>query len=65
MVSEQESKCAICEKHVEKLHVDHCHDTGKVRGLLCTTCNHGLGKLGDNLDGLFKAVRYLEKSKNG
>jgi hypothetical protein len=40
--------------------IDHCHETGAVRGLLCRSCNLGLGMLGDNLIGLRFAVKYLE-----
>ncbi len=59
--------CAICDVHMDgavgqQFHIDHDHDTGQVRGLLCQVCNLGLGKLGDTLEGLMKAVRYLEKA---
>ena len=63
LFAEQHGCCAICDKHqsevAKSLHVDHCHDTGEVRGLLCFDCNIGIGKLGDNLEGLEKAVNYL------
>lgn len=39
--------------------VDHCHSTGKIRGLLCSNCNTGLGKLGDTVENLKKAYEYL------
>ena len=42
--------------------VDHCHTTGKIRGLLCNNCNRGLGLLGDTRESLQKAVDYLTKS---
>ena len=44
MLTEQDGGCFLCGKtHPERrLHVDHCHDTGKVRGLLCSNCNSGL-----------------------
>ncbi len=54
--------CAICKKRPRAdrpLHVDHDHRTGRVRGLLCVSCNTGLGKLGDNLRRLKDAVDYL------
>ena len=58
----QGGKGAICgaQSPRKKLAVDHCHETGKVRGLLCGSCNTGLGKLGDNIEGLRKALQYLE-----
>ena len=61
------NKCGICgTPHIDKpgkrLHIDHCHETGKLRGTLCNSCNLGIGKLGDNLDGLRRATAYLEKS---
>lgn len=45
----QNSCCAICQKHydINALHVDHCHNTGKIRGLLCNSCNCAIGFLGD------------------
>lgn len=43
--------------------VDHDHTTGRVRGVLCNWCNTAIGRLGDTLEGVLKAVRYLEKSK--
>lgn len=58
--AEQNGRCAIC-KEQKKLQIDHCHSTGVVRGLLCVTCNTGLGKLGDDLATLRRAVAYLER----
>jgi len=56
--------CAICKKHItairRRMNIDHDHDTNKVRGILCTGCNTGLGHLGDNVEGLKKAIAYLE-----
>ena len=54
--------CRICgnkrtEKH--RLHIDHCHETDKIRGILCKGCNQGLGKFKDNPELLKKAVAYL------
>jgi hypothetical protein len=58
--------CAICAKPIEKLrrrmNIDHDHKTGKVRGILCSGCNTGLGHLGDTVDGLKKALYYLENT---
>lgn len=44
-----------------KLHVDHCHQTGKIRGLLCQKCNMALGLLNDSVEILETAIRYLKK----
>jgi hypothetical protein len=51
--------CAICGDTKSKLCVDHCHSTGRVRGILCTTCNTGLGMFKDNKQVLEKAIAYL------
>lgn len=71
MSKEQDHKCAICNvQHVDyvngknlikRLHIDHCHATGKVRRLLCNNCNVGLGNFKDNTELLLKAVDYLGK----
>jgi len=58
-------KCAICGKPEQRkssshLCVDHCHKTGKIRGLLCHKCNSGIGKLNDDVELLKKAISYLE-----
>jgi hypothetical protein len=55
-------RCAICRRR-RPLHTDHCHATGKFRGLLCKTCNTGLGKLGDTRIALARAAAYLRKAK--
>jgi len=65
MLEKQNGTCAICgatqaDARKHRLHVDHCHDTGKVRGLLCSNCNMGLGKFQDDLQLLKNAVSYLE-----
>lgn len=67
--AEQNGVCAICEREETavihgrniSLAVDHCHDTGKVRGLLCRSCNNAIGAFGHNPDLLFAAIAYLEK----
>lgn len=58
-------ECNICGSKEEgrgfHMNVDHDHNSGKVRGLLCNSCNRGLGLLGE--DNLEKAIRYLNQSK--
>ena len=68
MFSEQNGKCKICKKvenHKTKrlLTVDHCHTTGKVRGLLCHRCNCALGLLYDNQELLKKSIEYLKENE--
>lgn len=52
--------CAVCQSK-KKLVIDHDHETGVVRGLLCNSCNVAIGLLGDSLSSLKRAVLYLEK----
>lgn len=56
------SKCEICES-TKNLSVDHDHETGKLRGILCADCNHAIGKLKDNTLLLTKAIGYLSKDR--
>lgn len=64
----QNYRCAICGKHKDlikngyDLAVDHCHKSGKVRGLLCSTCNLSLGGFKDSEELLLKAIIYLRKN---
>lgn len=64
MKDKQGNKCAICKIYEEhssrELVVDHCHRTGRVRGLLCFKCNAGLGQLQDSVEMLKAAIIYLE-----
>jgi hypothetical protein len=58
--------CGISEQEIDKkLDVDHCHSSGKVRGLLCNPCNTMLGHGRDNVEVLKSAVKYLEKHSDG
>lgn len=59
MFAGQDGCCKICKTSGEDLVVDHCHETGIVRGLLCNNCNWGLGNFKDNVDFLESAEGYL------
>lgn len=59
----QNYKCAICkepEQYFSRLSIDHCHETNRVRGLLCNNCNRGIGLLKDRADILRRAAEYLD-----
>lgn len=70
MLEAQNGVCAICKRFISfdakdkrnKPHIDHCHETGVVRGLLCLTCNTGIGMFGDSSDLLEAAKTYLSVS---
>lgn len=70
-LSKQNNVCAICERpetaiirgKVISMPVDHCHKTGKIRGLICTKCNRGLGLFNDNVDVLKSAINYINSSQ--
>jgi hypothetical protein len=68
MKAEQNSSCAICNKHESELKkslcIDHCHKTNKVRALLCNTCNVGLGHFLDSEELLIKAFEYLKRHRS-
>lgn len=62
MVADREGRCDLCHRVPDYvLRIDHDHETGKVRGLLCASCNSGLGYLGDTIAGLERAIDYLKK----
>jgi hypothetical protein len=58
----QEGACALCLQTVESLCVDHDHETGEVRGLLCKSCNLVLGHLDKDPDLLGRIVAYLKRT---
>lgn len=68
MFLSQDKKCKICQTQNTKilvhggLYVDHCHESGKVRGLLCRDCNMMLGLCKDKTDILYNAIVYLNKN---
>lgn len=70
MYALQKGRCAICFQeetarsnagYVKNLAVDHCHTTGKVRGLLCNRCNVGIGYLDDDIVKMYNAIKYLKE----
>lgn len=64
MVKEQHNRCAICKKRPappKRLCVDHCHQTGRIRGLLCSLCNLGIGHMQDDPQIVRAALHYLLK----
>ena len=65
LFKEQGGVCAICKEPPKKqrLCVDHCHTTGKIRGLLCKSCNAGLGQFQDKESNCIEAFNYLRRTK--
>lgn len=74
MLDQQNHLCAICKKpetqikrktnKIKMLSVDHCHTTGKVRGLLCHACNIALGSFKDSKENLKEAINYLSSHED-
>lgn len=67
MFQKQDGKCAICkskdpQKGHTNFHIDHCHKTGNIRGLLCGLCNRGLGYFRDSPKFFREAAKYLESN---
>jgi hypothetical protein len=64
LYAKQQGICPICDQSVswEEAVIDHCHDTGKVRGMLHSTCNTGLGHLHDDIKLLQNAIEYLRNN---
>lgn len=69
LLKNQDYKCGICKctentlkqsNRKLRFYIDHDHKTGKVRGLLCHNCNHGLGNFADNVESLQNAINYLK-----
>ena len=68
MFAAQNGVCFGCGKPAEntngnnkRLHIDHDHKTGEIRGLLCIKCNRALGLVGDNIDTLANLIKYLRR----
>lgn len=73
ILAAQDGKCGICgtddpgsrtRRRTRRFAVDHCHDTGAVRGLLCSNCNRGIGYLKHSKDALLAAVKYLTSAES-
>ena len=65
IIERQSGGCGICKVALSSLdgrliHIDHCHSTGRVRGVLCTNCNTGIGQFNDDEQRLLSAVAYLK-----
>lgn len=73
MLEEQNNSCAICleelvtdlsrDNYTHKAVIDHCHNTNKVRGILCARCNQALGLFRDNPNIIRNAIKYLIKKE--
>lgn len=57
----QQGLCLICSDPLVKPMIDHDHDGGQVRGILCLRCNAGLGFFRDNADALMRAAKYVRR----
>ena len=69
MMVKQKGCCAVCSSKIgssryTRLAVDHCHKTGKVRGLLCSNCNTAIGLMKDSPVRMQKAIQYLERTRS-
>jgi len=68
MFTNQNGCCKTCNRHQsefkQRLVVDHCHKTDKIRGLLCHPCNHALGNVRDNIEILNNLIEYLKENSN-
>jgi Recombination endonuclease VII len=63
----QGGKCAVCRHDIppttHRSHIDHCHDTGKVRGILCLNCNTGIGRFKESEAVMLAAIAYLRRAR--
>lgn len=68
LLAEHNYRCALCGRHADEfkkgLAIDHCHETGRIRGVLCMPCNTSLGQLGDNVESMYGIINYLNKTMN-
>lgn len=72
ILEKQNGKCTICNKLMEEpsstrgqgldvMALDHCHETGKIRSILCNACNKGLGMFNDDISLLENALKYIKE----
>ena len=70
LLRKQNYKCAICFFELDRsdnpraVHIDHCHETAKIRGVLCARCNRALGLFRDSTEVLKNAIRYINCSNS-
>jgi hypothetical protein len=65
-IADASGACQICGVVPDKsLHLDHCHETGAIRGALCSNCNTALGLFNDKVEIMMKAISYLTSGKGG
>ena len=65
MLDQQDGRCAACKNaHRRRLQVDHCHESGRIRGLLCGNCNSALGHAKDDIIRLRNLIRYLQEQQS-
>lgn len=63
LLKQQDNRCAICKILLDDPHVDHDHNTGIIRGILCNNCNVALGLFKDDILILEEAIKYLKKER--
>jgi hypothetical protein len=65
LITKCNNHCEICNIYLINPHIDHNHETGQIRGILCNNCNRGIGLLQDNSEVLRNAALYLDRTNNG
>lgn len=61
LLDKHDGKCHVCRRTPVRFHVDHCHKTNRIRGLLCPNCNIALGHVRDDIDTLKALIKYLSQ----
>ncbi len=70
LLASQDGACALCGRPLREFkpreaNIDHCHETGRVRGILCGGCNTALGRLGDTPEAIAKVLAYVTGGAHG